>query len=136
MGSEPDEKKRFRVYPGVPEIRNRWQELKQGYRDGTLSGEDRALLERWAKAIRLLRRDLSHPGLWTHEIDALSRRYGRTVFQSYLDQGERARRIYWVYGPNRGEITIVGLEPHPEDSPRSYERVSLSSLPERREAGD
>lgn len=130
-GDAPDDERRFRVYPGVPEIQDRWRKLKQGYREGTLSGDERTLLEKWAKAIRLLRRDPSYPGLRTHEIDALTRRYGRTVFQSYLGQGERARRMYWVYGPGRREITIVGLEPHPEDTPGAYERITLSDLPDR-----
>lgn len=129
MGSDAPNSGRFRVYPGVPEIRDRWEELTEAYRNGTLSGEDRALLKRWAKAIRLLRRDPTHPGLRTHEIDALTRRYGRTVFQSYLGQGEQARRLYWVYGPGRGEITIVGLEPHPEDEPGACDRIPLSDLP-------
>ncbi len=135
MGSDSTDSDRFRVYPGVPEIRDRWNGLTEGYRQGTLSGEERTLLERWAKAIRLLRRDPSHPGLRTHESDALTRRYGRTVFQSYLGQGEQARRLYWVYGPERREITIIGLEPYPEDSPGAYDRIRLSDLPERHTEG-
>lgn len=131
-GSDPPGDRRFRVYAGVPEIRDRWEELKEGHRQGSLSGEERKLLRRWAKAIRLLRRDPSHPGLRTHQIDALTRRYGRAVFQSYLGQGEKAHRLYWVYGPGRREITIIGLEPHPEDRPGAYDRVRLSDLPPRR----
>lgn len=130
MTDDPDGEKRFRVYPGVPEIRERWEELKRGHRAGILSREERRLLKQWAKAIRLLRRDPSHPGLRTHEIEPLTQRYGRPVFQSYLGQGERAYRLYWVYGPDRREITVVGLEPHPEDASGSYDRISLSDLPE------
>lgn len=38
--------------------------------------------------------------------------------------------MFWVYGPSDGEITVVGLEPHPEDrKSRGYDRVSLSNLP-------
>lgn len=135
MGSDPGDEERFRVYPGVPEIRDRWEELAEGYRQGTLSGEERTLLKQWAKAIRLLRRNPSHPGLRTHEVDALTRRYGRTVFQSYLGRCEHARRLYWVYGPGRREITVIGLEPHPEESRGAYERIPLSRLPDR-EGGD
>lgn len=130
MTGEAGGEDRFRVYPGEPEIRRRWEELTRGYREGTLSGEERDLLERWAKAIRLLRRDPSHNSLRTHAIDALTRRYGQPVFQSYLDQGPRARRLYWIYGPGRREITIIGLEPHPEDT-GAYERIPLSDLPDR-----
>ena len=39
--------------------------------------------------------------------------------------------MYWVYGPNIQEITIIGLEPHPEDAKNgSYDRITLSDLPE------
>ena len=65
----------------------------------------------------------------THEIDPLTGPFGQKVFQSYLDRGDTADRLYWVYGPERGEITVVGLEPPPEDRKRGgYERVSLSGL--------
>ncbi len=44
-----------------------------------------------------------------------------------------AGRIFWVYGPKRGYITVIGLEPHPRDSKRGYARVLLSELPGRPE---
>ena len=51
------------------------------------------------------------------------------MFQSYLNQGATADRFYWTYGPHQGEITVVGLEPHPEDRKRGgYERVTLSKM--------
>jgi hypothetical protein len=38
--------------------------------------------------------------------------------------------MFWVYGPGAGEITVIGLEPHPEDAKsRGYDRVLLSELP-------
>ena len=53
------------------------------------------------------------------------------VWQSYLEnRNSRAMRMFWVYGPNGDSITIIGLEPHPEDKKRgAYEKVSLSNLP-------
>jgi len=36
--------------------------------------------------------------------------------------------MYWVYGPEQNEITIIGLEPHPEDKKSSgYEKIRLSA---------
>jgi hypothetical protein len=57
-------------------------------------------------------------------------RTGMKVWQSYLEnQTSKARRMYWVYGPNHQEITIIGLEPHPEDEKNgAYERITLSDL--------
>lgn len=37
--------------------------------------------------------------------------------------------MYWVYGPNRQEITIIGLEPYPENTKNgAYDRIKLSGL--------
>ena len=38
-------------------------------------------------------------------------------------------RMYWVYGPQRQDITMIGLEPHPEDKKRgAYDKVVLSDV--------
>ena len=65
-----------------------------------------------------------------NEIVPLSRRYGMKVWQSYLENKKSgARRMYWVYGPNKNEITVIGLEPHPEDTKNgAYDRITLSEL--------
>jgi len=72
-----------------------------------------------------------HPGLQTHDIDPLTRRYGMKVWQSYLENNTPgAGRIFWVYGPGREEITVIGVEPHPEDKKNAgYQKVTLSDIP-------
>ena len=52
------------------------------------------------------------------------------VWQSYLENNKsNAMRMYWVYGPNPNEITIIGLEPHPKDKKNgAYDRIILSKL--------
>ena len=52
------------------------------------------------------------------------------VWQSYLEnKTSGAMRMYWVYGPDPKDITIIGLEPHPEDKKNgAYDRISLSNL--------
>jgi len=68
----------------------------------------------------LLSNNPRHPGLQSHEIEPLSRRYGLKVWQSYLENNTPgAARMYWVYGPNPQAITIIGLEPHPEDKKKA-----------------
>ena len=71
-----------------------------------------------------------HPGLHSHEIPPLSRRYGMKVWQSYLEnKTSSAIRMYWVYGPEKQDITVIGLEPHPEDKKHGgYNKVVLSGL--------
>ena len=37
------------------------------------------------------------------------------VWQSYLEnKTSGAMRMYWVYVPDQKDITIIGLEPHPD----------------------
>ena len=44
--------------------------------------------------------------------------------------------MYWVYGPDQKDITIIGLEPHPEDKKNgAYDRISLSDLQNKTEYG-
>jgi len=53
------------------------------------------------------------------------------IFQSYLEnRTPGAGRIFWAYGPDKGEITVLAIEPHPEDKKRgAYESIKLSSIP-------
>jgi hypothetical protein len=92
----------FKVRLGLPEMDAMWSDLN-------------------AKAV---------PGLNSHEIDPMTSRYGMKVFQSYLEnQTPGAGRLYWVYGPGKGEIRVIGLEPHPEDKKSSGSaKVKLSAL--------
>jgi hypothetical protein len=124
----------FTVVAGVPEMEAEWKRLVEGIRNGTLSSGDRVLAKKFARAIAHLQDNPFHPGLQSHEIDALSKRYGVKVFESYLENNTpSAGRIFWVYGPKRGYITVIGLEPYPKDSKRGYARVLLSELPKKSE---
>ena len=37
-----------------------------------------------------------------------------------------AERIFWVYEPGREDITVIGLEPHPNDKKDAYNKITLS----------
>jgi hypothetical protein len=115
---------------GVPQMRDLWNDLKQRRKTKRLSADEKELFEKLGKALHFLANDPRHRGLQTHEISSLSRRYGQKVFQSYLGQGKHAWRMFWVYDPERRQITIIGLEPHPEDAKGgAYDRIKLSDLP-------
>ena len=105
-----------------------WNRLRSGHASGTLNKSDETLYSKWGKALKLLLQDPRYPSLHTHEIEPLSKRYGMKVWQSYLEnRTSGAKRMYWVYGPNKSDITIIGLEPHPEDKKNgAYDRVILS----------
>jgi len=120
----------FSIRMGIPEIQRLWNDLQKNYRSGTSNKSEEQLYKKWGKALKKLSENPNYPGLRTHEIQPLSRRYGMKVWQSYLEnRTSNAMRMYWVYGPNQNEITIIGLEPHPEDKKNgAYERIPLSDI--------
>jgi hypothetical protein len=119
----------FTIRLGIPEMEDFWTYLLQRKENGTLTVSENLLYKKMGKAMCLLANNPRHPGLNSHEIEALSRRYGIKVWESYLEnKTSRAGRIFWIYGPGKQEITIIGLEPHPEDKKNSgYDRVTLSA---------
>lgn len=121
----------FLIRMGIPEMDELWSKLLSDYRTGTISKKNALLFKKWGKALKLLSENPRHPSLKTHDIEALSDRYGERVWQSYLEnKTSGAMRMYWVYGPDDQSITIIGLEPHPEDKKNgSYARITLSDIP-------
>ncbi len=120
----------FQIRMGIPEMYDLWNALQQKYHDGTMKKSEERLYKKWGSAMKKLSESPAYPGLQTHEIPPLSRRYGMKVWQSYLEnQTSNAMRMYWVYGPGQQEITIIGLEPHPEDTKNgAYDRITLSEI--------
>lgn len=116
---------------GVPEMEAYWNDLSARKLQGRLAKEEEKFFRKLVKALEFLGQDPRHPGLASHEIDALTRHHGIRVFQSYLENDTPAAgRVFWAYGPERGDITILAIEPHPEDRKRgAYQRIRLSSLP-------
>jgi hypothetical protein len=115
---------------GIPEMDSLWSDLKAKAEANALSKDEAMLYKKWGKAMGFLAADPRHQGLQSHEIEALSRRYGVKVWQSYLENNTPgAGRLYWVYGPGRLEVTVIGLEPHPEDKKKNgYAKVRLSAM--------
>lgn len=105
----------FDVRMGVPEMQDLWRTLQAGASAGTLTRAQFELAKKLARAVLHLSANPFHPGLASHEINDLTARYGQKVFQSYLENHTpSAARLFWVYGPERQQITVIGLEPHPE----------------------
>jgi len=120
----------FSIRLGVPEMDTLWADLSGKAKKGSLGKDEETLYKKMGKAMALLANDPKHPGLHSHEIEALTRRYGVKVWQSYLEnKTSGAGRIYWIYGPAKNDITIIGLEPHPEDKKKGgFDKVKLSVL--------
>jgi len=55
-----------------------------------------------------------HPGLQTHEFTSLKGPRGEKVFEAYAEQNTPAAyRVFWYYGPERKQITIIAITSHP-----------------------
>lgn len=120
----------FKVLFGIPEIEEQWNALLEKKEKGSITKDELSLLNKWAKVISYLSSNPKHPSLQTHEITVLSVKFGHRVWQSYLEnKTPKPYRLYWVYGPKQKQITLIGLERHPEGSNQAYISISLSDFP-------
>lgn len=111
-------------------MRELYDYLAAGKEANTLDRDEEKLARKFFKTLDLLSANPHHNSLNTHEIDALSKRVGFKVFQSYLENRiPGAARLFWAYGPERGQISVLGLEPHPENTLRGYASIRLSRFP-------
>lgn len=108
-----------------------WNKLSKIGDDNQLKGSDKKLFNKLVKTFNYLSQNPRYNSLNSHEIITLSQRYGIKVWQSYLEnKTPSAGRMYWVYGPGKNQITVIGVEPHPEDKKnKGYDKVVLSGLP-------
>ena len=121
----------FTIRMGIPEMEGFWDTLEKKVEAGAASREEVKLYKKIGKALYLLSEDPRYPGLNSHEISSLTARYGRKVWESYLEnRTPAAGRIFWTYGPGQGEITVIAIEPHPDDKSNAYKSITLSSMGE------
>lgn len=79
-----------------------------------LEQADARKLKKVRNCLGKLENNPRHPGLQTHEYDELSALYGCKVFEAYVENNTPgAYRVFWHYGPQRDEITVVAITPHP-----------------------
>ncbi len=66
------------------------------------------------KALGYLETNPRHPGLNAHKYSSLSGPDGEEIFEAYAEnKTPAAYRIFWFYGPDKKEITIIAITPHP-----------------------
>ena len=122
----------FKIRMGLPEMAALWNDLSTRKQQGKLGRDEEKFFKKLVKTLGFLAENPRHNSLASHEIDALTARYGIKIFQSYLENNTPAAgRIFWAYGPDKGDITVLAIEPHPEDAKRgAYQRIRLSALPQ------
>ena len=66
------------------------------------------------KAMGFLSTNPRHKSLKTHEFTSLKGPGGEKVFEAYAEPATPAAyRIFWYYGPDEYQITIIAITPHP-----------------------
>ena len=84
----------------------------------------KGVLKQVRKTLGYLETNLRAKSLQTHEFESLTRRYGRKVFEAYIQQDTpRAYRVFWHYGDDEIDkngkhipiITVIAITPHPPE---------------------
>jgi len=68
------------------------------------------------KTVNYLKSNPRHPSLHTHEYDSIENPFDSTqkVFEAYAQNNTPAAyRIFWCYGPEQKQITIIDITAHP-----------------------
>ena len=109
----------------TPEARKNFQELEEAAvaartnrakKNQKKSSKQEGLFKQVDDAIKKLEKNPRHPGLNTHEYDGIPNPYDerQKVFEAYAqNKTPGAYRIFWCYGPDQQQITILAITPHP-----------------------
>jgi hypothetical protein len=66
------------------------------------------------KALAYLQTNPRHPSLNTHKYSSFSGPNEEEIFEAYAENNTPAAyRIFWYYGPNKKQITVITITKHP-----------------------
>ena len=66
------------------------------------------------KALAYLQANPRHPSLNTHKYLGIKGVNSEDVFEAYAENNTSgAYRIFWHYGVNKNQITVIAIVPHP-----------------------
>jgi hypothetical protein len=80
------------------------------------TSKQEGLFKQVHKTIGYLAENPKHPSLNTHEYDSINNPYdaSKKVFEAYAQNSTPgAYRVFWCYRPDKNEITIIAITPHP-----------------------
>ena len=80
------------------------------------ASKQEGLFKQVFKTLELLSKNPRHPGLQTHEYNAIPNpfRPKEKVFEAYAqNRTPGAYRVFWCSGPSKNQITILAITPHP-----------------------
>lgn len=79
-------------------------------------GAKARLLKQVRKTIGFLQTNPRHPSLNTHAYQTIVSPFSKDekVFEAYAqNRTPGAYRVFWCYGPNKKQISIIAITPHP-----------------------
>jgi bisphosphoglycerate-dependent phosphoglycerate mutase len=100
-------------------IKNKFEMLltEQAINDLSKLESDNSLKKRLKsvrKALAYLQFNPRHPSLNTHKYMAIQGPNREEMFEAYAEnKTPAAYRIFWYYGPNKNQITVVSITKHP-----------------------
>lgn len=80
------------------------------------SSKQEGLFKQVRKIIQYLGDNPRHPSLNTHEYDSIPNPYDadEKVFEAYAqNKTPGTYRVFWCYDPDKKEISIIAITPHP-----------------------
>jgi hypothetical protein len=80
------------------------------------SSKQEGLSNQVEKTLRLLMVNPKHPGLRTHEYEAIENPCDKNqkVFEAYAQNETPGEyRVFWCYGRAENELAIIAITPHP-----------------------
>ena len=80
------------------------------------SSKAEGLFRQVAKTVARLAEDPKHPGLNCHEFTSLDHPFDPKgkVWEAYVQNNTPGvYRLFWCYGPDKGQITVIAITPHP-----------------------
>jgi len=81
-----------------------------------ISSRHSGLVKQVKKTIGFLQTNPRHPSLQTHVFHSLEHPYSprEKFFEAYIQQHTPAAyRLFWCYGPQQRQITILAITPYP-----------------------
>jgi len=85
-------------------------------RGKTKTSKQEGLFKQVVKTLQCLTQNPKHPSLHTHEYSSIDNPFhpSQKVFEAYAQNNTPgAYRVFWCYGPDKGDITIITITPHP-----------------------
>ena len=79
-----------------------------------LEAQDASKHKKVKKTLGYMETNIRHPGLHTHEYSSLQGPNKEKIFEAYVENNTPgAFRVFWYYGPDQGQITVIAITPHP-----------------------